>query len=161
MSDARITPAELNRKLADLSIPESELAMYFVTDDEHSGLFHPKLELNPATVELPADPAEARARSEAAMNFANGIARMRRRIRFDRMLADGYKGPVLVSEGDSWFQYPIKLEDTIDHLYAKGFAVRSLDAAGDTLENMLKDREYVDAIEARITAIVEAARALS
>ncbi len=68
------------------------------------------------------------------MNFANGIARMRRRIRFDRMLADGYKGPVLVSEGDSWFQYPIKLEDTIDHLYAKGFAVRSLDAAGDTLE---------------------------
>ena len=62
------------------------------------------------------------------------------------MLADGYKGPVLVSEGDSWFQYPIKLEDTIDHLYAKGFAVRSLDAAGDTLENMLKDREYVDAI---------------
>ena len=63
MSDARITPAELNRKLADLSIPESELAMYFVTDDDHSGLFHPKLELNPATVELPGDPAERRARS--------------------------------------------------------------------------------------------------
>lgn len=146
MSDARITPAELNRKLADLSIPESELAKYFVTDDEQSGLFHPKLALNPATVELPADPVEARARSEAAMNFANGIARMRRRIRFDRMIADGYSGPVLVAEGDSWFQYPIKLEDTIDYLYAKGFAVRSLDAAGDTLENMLKDHEYVDAI---------------
>ena len=146
MPAPRITPAELNRKLADLSVPESELADYFVTDDEHSGLFHPRLQLNPDTVELPADPAEARARSEAAMNFANGIARMRRRIRFDRMIADGYKGPVLVSEGDSWFQYPIKLEDTIDHLYAKGFAVRSLDAAGDTLENMLKDREYVDAI---------------
>ncbi len=146
MSDTRITPAELNRKLADLSVPESELAMYFVADDEHSGLFHPKLALNPDTVALPADPAEARARSEAAMNFANGIARMRRRVRFDRMLADGYSGPVLVSEGDSWFQYPIKLEDTIDHLYAKGYAVRSLDAAGDTLENMLKDHEYVDAI---------------
>lgn len=146
MAAPRITPAELNRKLADLSIPESELADYFIADDEHSGPFHPKLRLNPDTVELPADPAAARARSEAAMNFANGIARMRRSIRFDRMLADGYAGPVLVSEGDSWFQYPIKLEDTIDHLYAKGFAVRSLDAAGDTLENMLEDREYVDAI---------------
>ena len=118
MTNARITPAELNRKLADLTIPEHALAQYFVTDDDHSGLFHPRLQLNPETVELPADPAEARARSEAAMNFANGIARMRRRVRFDRMLADGYTGPVLVSEGDSWFQYPIKLEDTIDHLYA-------------------------------------------
>lgn len=146
MTDKRITPAELNRRLADLSIPESELAAYFVVDDERSGLFHPKLQLNPATVALPVDPAEARARSEAAMNFANGIARMRRRVRFDRMLADGYQGPVLVSEGDSWFQYPIKLEDTIDHLFAKGFAVRSLDAAGDTLENMLKDHEYIDAL---------------
>ncbi|MHB1374377.1 MAG: caspase family protein [Thauera sp.] len=146
MTAARITPAELNQKLADLSIPESALADYFIVDDAQSGLFHPKLQLNPDTVALPADPAEARARSEAAMNFANGIARMRRRVRFDRMLADGYKGPVLVSEGDSWFQYPIKLEDTIDHLYAKGYAVRSLDAAGDTLDNMLKDREYVDAI---------------
>lgn len=146
MSDKRITPAELNRKLADLSIPESELAAYFVVDDEESGLFHPKLQLNPATVKLPADPAEARARSEAAMNFANGIARMRRRVRFDRMLADGYQGPVLVSEGDSWFQYPIKLDDTIDQLFTKGFAVRSLDAAGDTLESMLKEHEYIDAI---------------
>lgn len=146
MTAPRITPAELNRKLADLSIPESDLAMYFVTDDEASGPFNPKLQLNPETVELPVDPLAARARSEAAMNFANGIARMRRRIRFDRMLADGYEGPVLVSEGDSWFQYPIKLEDTIDHLYAKGFAVRSLDAAGDTLDNMLKSHEYVDAI---------------
>ncbi|MBK8107545.1 MAG: CHAT domain-containing protein [Betaproteobacteria bacterium] len=69
MTDKRITPAELNRRLADLSIPESELAAYFVVDDERSGLFHPKLQLNPATVALPVDPAEARARSEAAMNF--------------------------------------------------------------------------------------------
>ncbi|ATE59010.1 caspase family protein [Thauera sinica] len=146
MANTRITPAELNRKLTDLSIPESELAQYFLTDEESSGFFDPKLQLNPETVDLPTDPDERHTRSEAAMNFANGIARMRRRLRFDSMLADGYKGPVLVSEGDSWFQYPIRLEDTIDHLYTKGFAVRSLDAAGDTLENMLKDREYVDAI---------------
>lgn len=146
MSDTRISQAELNRKLADLSIPERDLAQYFVLDEEQSGVFHPALQLNPATVELPGDPAAVRARSEAALTFANGIARMRRRIRFDRMLADGYKGPILVSEGDSWFQFPILLEDTIDQLYDKGYAVRSLDAAGDTLENMLREREYIDAI---------------
>lgn len=146
MTDTRISPADLNAKLADLSIPESELAQYFQMDEARSGPFRPALKLNPETVELPADTAEARARSEAAMNFANGIARMRRRVRFDRMIADGYAGPILVSEGDSWFQYPILLEDTIDQLYGKGFAVRSLDAAGDTLENMLKEREYIDAI---------------
>jgi lysophospholipase L1-like esterase len=62
------------------------------------------------------------------------------------MVADGYDGPILVSEGDSWFQYPIILDDTIDQLYEKGFAVRSLDAAGDTLENMLEEHEYIKAI---------------
>ena len=146
MADVRISPAELNRKLGDLSIPESELARYFVSDEERSGLFSPKLRLNPETVELPTDPAEARSRSDAAMNFANGIARMRRKFRFKRMLADGHAGPILVSEGDSWFQYPILLEDTIDQLYDKGFAIRSLGAAGDTLENMLKEHEYIDEI---------------
>lgn len=146
MTDTRISPSELNRKLADLSIPERDLAKYFEIDDERSGLLHPTLKLNPETVELPADANEARARSEAAMNFANGIARMRRRSRFDLMIADGYTGPILVSEGDSWFQYPILLDDTIDHLYDKGLAVRSLDAAGDTLENMLREREYIEAI---------------
>lgn len=146
MTDTRISPTELNRRLADPDIPESELAKFFTLDDERSGLFHPALKLNPETVALPAAAEEARARSEAAMNFANGFARMRRLRRFDAMIADGYAGPILVSEGDSWFQYPILLEDTIDHLYDKGFAVRSLDAAGDTLENMLKEREYLEAI---------------
>lgn len=37
MTAARITPAELNQKLADLSVPESALADYFVVDDAQSG----------------------------------------------------------------------------------------------------------------------------
>ena len=146
MTDTRITPAELNKKLSDLSIPEKDLARYFLIDEEGSGLFNPRLQLNPETIVLPADPAAARARSDAALNFANGIARLRRGARFNGMVADGYDGPILVSEGDSWFQYPIILDDTIDQLYEKGFAVRSLDAAGDTLENMLKEHEYIEAI---------------
>ncbi|MBL8459104.1 MAG: hypothetical protein JNM92_07060, partial [Zoogloea sp.] len=146
MTHTRITPAELNAKLSDLSIPEKDLARYFLIDEEASGLFNPRLQLNPETIVLPADPAEARARSDGALTFANNIARLRRGARFNRMVADGYDGPILVSEGDSWFQYPIILDDTIDQLYEKGFAVRSLDAAGDTLENMLEEHEYIKAI---------------
>jgi N-acetyl-anhydromuramyl-L-alanine amidase AmpD len=53
----------------------------------------------------------------------------------------------IVAEGDSWFQYPIRVLDTIDHLY-KLYAVRSFAEAADTLENYLKQREYLEAIKA-------------
>ena len=42
MTDTRITPAELNAKLSDLSIPEKDLARYFLIDEEGSGLFNPR-----------------------------------------------------------------------------------------------------------------------
>jgi lysophospholipase L1-like esterase len=146
MTDQRITLEKLHAKLADLSIPEKDLSAYFRIDEERSSILRPALQLNPDTVSLPGDPAVRDARGDTVIAFANTVSRMRRRLRFERMLADGYTGPVVVSEGDSWFQFPIKLEDTIDHLYGKGFAVRSLGAAGDTLKNMLAEREYVDAI---------------
>ncbi|MCE5245082.1 MAG: caspase family protein [Syntrophobacteraceae bacterium] len=146
MSEERISPEELNRKLADLSISEKDLSRFFMIDEERSSPFRPALRLNPQTVQLPEDPELASARSEAAMTFANRISRTRRLIKFECMIAGDYTGPVIVSEGDSWFQYPILLDDTIDHLYDHGLAIRSLDAAGDTLENMLAEHEYMDAI---------------
>lgn len=51
----------------------------------------------------------------------------------------------IVAEGDSWFQYPILVQDTLDHLY-RLYAIRNFSEAGDTLENYMKEREYVDAI---------------
>lgn len=147
MTDQRISPEELNTRLANFSLSEEELARYFLLDEERSGAFNPVLQLNPQTVILPVDPDAARARSQAAMTFANKIARMRRWQKFEQMLADDYSGPIIVSEGDSWFQYPILLKDTIDHLYSRRLAIRSLDAAGDTLANMLAEHEYIEAIQ--------------
>ena len=43
---------------------------------------------------------------------------MRRRWAFESRLAGGYNGPIIVSEGDSWFQYPLKLEDVSADDYA-------------------------------------------
>jgi N-acetyl-anhydromuramyl-L-alanine amidase AmpD len=51
----------------------------------------------------------------------------------------------IVAEGDSWFQYPLLVKDILDHLY-RVYAVRSYAMAGETLENYMMDREYLDAI---------------
>ncbi|MFA1627619.1 caspase family protein [Rhizobium mongolense] len=145
-SNEKITIEELNRRLADPAIIDDELQGYFLVDEAKSGPFNPVLAINPQTVSVPSTP-DARARSAALLNSANFIARLRRRIAFNGRVGSGtYKGPILVSEGDSWFQYPFKLTDIIDELMQK-YAVFSLDAAGDTLSNMYRQAEYVQAIE--------------
>ncbi|RVI15023.1 peptidase C14, caspase catalytic subunit p20 [Sinorhizobium meliloti] len=145
-SDRKISLEQLNRKLADPNLSEKELQRYFVVDDEKSGPFNPVLEINRAEVSVPETP-EGRARSAALLNSANFISRLRRQAAFHNRIGSGnYKGPIIVSEGDSWFQYPFRLIDVIDQLM-KDYAVFSLDAAGDTLSNMLRQSEYLDAIE--------------
>ncbi|MDW9414240.1 peptidase C14, caspase catalytic subunit p20 [Sinorhizobium meliloti] len=145
-SNSKISLEELNRKLADPNLSEQELQKYFLVDDEKSGPFNPVLEINREEVTVPMTP-EGRARSAALLNSANFISRLRRQAAFHNRIGSGdYKGPVIVSEGDSWFQYPFRLMDVIDQLM-KHYAVFSLDAAGDTLSNMLKQTEYMDAIE--------------
>ena len=62
-----------------------------------------------------------------------------------------YAGPsykVIVSEGDSWFQYPWVLNDIIDHVINKGHIVCSVGAAGGTLQEMYRNRkQYMKPIE--------------
>jgi len=47
----------------------------------------------------------------------------------------------IVAEGDSWFDYPLKI-DIIDNLIKDGFAIKNLAKAGDTLENMVYGTQY-------------------
>ncbi|AXA44624.1 caspase family protein [Rhizobium leguminosarum] len=144
-SNGVITLEELNRRLADPSVSDEELSRYFNVDQERSGPFSPVLTLNSNTVSIPPT-AEGTARSAALLNSANFIARLRRHVAFNARVGEGsYHGPILVSEGDSWFQYPFKLTDVIDDLMQK-YAVFSLDAAGDTLSNMFREAEYMEAI---------------
>lgn len=144
-SNGKISLEELNRRLADASLSDEELARYFLVDEDRSGPFNPVLTVNPDTVSVP-QTAEGTERSAALLNSANFIARLRRHFAFNARVGSGsYRGPILVSEGDSWFQYPFKLEDVIDDLM-QDYAVFSLDAAGDTLSNMFREAEYLDAI---------------
>lgn len=141
----KITVEQLMSKMSDMNADESELSEYFILDEERSGPFSPKFKLNPATVQIPRG-ANAAQRTAALMNSANWFARMNRKSAFQKKLAQGYDGPIIVSEGDSWFQYPIRLRDTIDHLMAS-YAIYSLGAAGDLLKRMADKQEYIRALE--------------
>lgn len=142
---AKITVDQLMAKMADPSVKEEDLADYFIVDEEESRAFAPQLRLNPATVQVPRG-ANAAQRTASLMNSANWLARLRRQVKFRDALARGYDGPIIVSEGDSWFQYPVLLKDTIDHLM-EDHAILSLGAAGDLLKRMADKAEYTRALQ--------------
>ena len=137
-----LTLEQLQAKLLDPNTPERELRPYFIVDQTEP--FSPRLAINPRTVVMPPEEMLA-TRSATVLNLANWVARQGRERRFQERLAQGYDGPVIVSEGDSWFQYPFILEDVIDQLLPT-YAIKSLDAGGDTLEHMFADKEYLGAI---------------
>lgn len=141
----KISLDELNVLLSDPNVGDEEIGQYFKVEEELSGPFEPAIVINPDTVDLPTT-LDARARSAGVVNAANYIERQKRRFAFNAKKNDShYRGPIIVSEGDSWFQYPFILTDVIDHLMKK-YAIFSLDAAGDTLSNMFKEAEYVEAL---------------
>lgn len=141
----KISIDKLMTMMSDPEADEAELSKYFMLDEEASRPFSPRFVLNPDTVSIP-EGTEGLERSAAAMNGANWFARMNRRGKFFKKLKGGYSGPIIVSEGDSWFQYPLLLTDTIDWLM-KDFAVRSLGAAGDLLKDIADKQEYLKAIK--------------
>lgn len=140
----KISVDQLMSKMADPNMDESELSPYFIPDTDNSGPFNPALKLNPDTVQIPTGP-NALERSALVMNSANWFARLSRRNKFQKIIASGYDGPIVISEGDSWFQYPVFLKDVIDHLY-ENYAILSLGAAGDLLKNMADKQEYIKAL---------------
>ncbi|MFW5641536.1 MAG: D-Ala-D-Ala carboxypeptidase family metallohydrolase [Roseicyclus sp.] len=148
----KITIDQLMAKLADLETDKADLSDYFIVDEDASRPFAPQFRLNPQTVAIPRGP-EAGARTALAMNGANWFARMHRQGAFYKRLRAGYSGPVIVSEGDSWFQYPILLKDTIDHLM-EDYAIFSLGAAGDLLQRMADKAEFIGALRDKNAGIL-------
>lgn len=140
----RLSMAELQGLMLDLDVPERELRRYFTIDPVRSRPFAPELAFDPATVAV--QRGAAGLEGEMLLGAANRMARKRRQLAFEQRLRQGDARPVLVSEGDSWFQFPLFLTDVIDHLGAE-FNIWSVDAAGDTLRNMVHgSSEYLSAL---------------
>ena len=138
----RISADQFREMVRDISVPDREIGELLIrsADDRNRGKLRDiTLVPDPAKVEV--EPGK-----ENALAIGNGISRSRRQRRFRRALGAGDKRPVLVSEGDSWFQFPFLIEDVIDHLSADHL-IWSMDAAGDTAENMLGlSSEYMEGL---------------
>jgi len=87
-------------------------------------------------------------REGALLDLANAMARKLRNARYQLKIAGGYSGLRILDEGDSWYQYPVMLDDIID-VVSREHAVFSLSGAGDTLEEMAGMAEYKQAIAER------------
>ena len=127
----KITYDDYRRMLLNPDVPDEEIAAY-ATVERGDSAFAPILRPNRDLVTMTADDIE----QEDALRIGNGLARFRRQRRFKRRVKEGEDLPVLVSEGDSWFQFPILIREVIDQL-GDDYLIWSVGAAGDTLENIV------------------------
>jgi len=136
-----LTANELQKLLDDVSTPDHLIAPYVQAEARPDRAMTPTISVNKTTV------AGAVTRGVLGLDLAwlNERTNQARNARFERKLADGWTGPRLLAEGDSWFLYPILLRDVIDNLEAD-HAVHSVAAAGDTLDNMLDGAGALDPI---------------
>lgn len=138
MTTQEISLAELQRMLTDIDVPDAQLRPFLVESFEESTPLNPVVRINPTKID--ADLTEA----AVALGSLNGVARWRRQRQYRRKIGT-WRGVRIVSEGDSWFQYPFLLDDVIDQLF-DAYAILSLDAAGDLLSDMVRQNELVSAV---------------
>lgn len=124
----------------------ARLREYFLPSDVRSRPFDAGVKLNPEKFPRPADalPFEVLV-SDELIELANAIERENRLQDYRRRLDSGYSGPIIVDEGDSWFQYPFLLTETIDQVMLK-YPVYSLSGAGHLLTDMRAQDEYTEVI---------------
>lgn len=121
----------LTRTLADPAVSRAELASHFELDLAKSKAFSPRFRLRQETAARLHPDDEMLAGS---LSLGDYFAQRRQRA-YREKIAAGWTGLRLVSEGDSWFQYPIVLADIVDQLFAD-YAIFDLSTAGDTLQNI-------------------------
>ncbi len=139
----RISQQVLIEKLRDIDISDEELAQYFIEDESSTDAFNPSVALNPKLVE------DDGLEGAFVLNSFNSICRWRRNRKYKRRIKN-WNGVRVVAEGDSWFQYPFILKDTIDQLIDLDnfqYAIYGLSEAGDLLSNIVREDEISEAIE--------------
>ena len=136
--------SELLAQVENPEVTEQDLAPYFVLSHESTRGIDPLFTINQEMVTI--DTPELR-ESALLLNSANWICKRSRQRKYDNK-KDRAKFRI-ISEGDSWFQYPFILHDVIDHLMADpDFAILSFGEAGDLIRDMVAKAEFTSAVEA-------------
>lgn len=135
----KITLTELRAMMRDLDVSDEEIAEYLELDSNDASAFAPSIRINSAVVD------DEGLEADVAMRAFNAWDKRRRQRKYRKKIEAGWNGLRIVSEGDSWFQYPFLLKDVIDHLF-DDYAIYSLGAAGDLVSDMLDQDEILGAI---------------
>lgn len=139
----KITYTELMDMIGDLDTTDAQIRPYLREKVEDTTAFDPQVEIDWSLVIDDRPMEQIEEEGAIAVPFLNSLSRGRRRRLYERKIRGGWNGIKIVSEGDSWFQYPWLLDDVIDHLMKQpDMAVRSLGAAGDLLRDMISVDEY-------------------
>jgi len=133
-----ISETELTEMMLDLDVPDHEIARYLIVESTREGAFAPNLIPNPNLVE------SSILEGGGIIQNVNRFSRWRRSRAYKRKIKN-WDGPRLVSEGDSWFQYPFLLDDVIDQL-DEHYAIRSLGAAGDLISDIVAQDELISTV---------------
>ncbi len=137
----KITYEQYRAMLIDPDSPDEKIVEYSKVVPGKSA-FGPELVPDPEKVVMSEDEIEA----ENAMRIGNGLARWRRNRRVQRALRGNDPRPLLVAEGDSWFQFPLLIKEVVSQL-GDDYLVWCVSAAGDTAQNMVFGApEYMDAL---------------
>ena len=139
---------EFREKIDDVTVDDDDLAKYFVALDDEGDLdsIGPLVVIDERIVDLQSEDIIL-TQGAGLFQLVNSLARRRRYKKFEKSLKEHGDRPVLVTEGDSWFQFPFILKDVVDNL-TEQFSVYSVGAAGDTTRNMVfNNPEYLTAID--------------
>ena len=129
---SKINFTELQDMMSSLESSKRNISQYLTLDKGRSGPFSPRFVADRSKVEM----NETQMELDSIVDWANAAERAQRQKDFKKAIQSNDERPVLVSEGDSWFQYPRFVDEIIDHL-SSSYLIWSLGAAGDTVSNML------------------------
>lgn len=136
----RLNYHELIAKLSDPQLGNEDLAPYF-TRQADGAPYQPAFVLTPDLVDAP----EGEESFTPLVFLANRYSMLRRQAEWRQKSAMGFEGLKFVAEGDSWFEYPVLLDDVVDQL-SEQYGIFSIAAAGDTLENIVSPVNFKDQI---------------
>ncbi|RYE72811.1 MAG: SGNH/GDSL hydrolase family protein, partial [Oxalobacteraceae bacterium] len=144
-----VQPDELDQMLApptdvqqDDIMADFALGLYFETDTTST---QPTLKLRDDIRVLMPDEGQRGLWTDVKLALANSVARRIQNRQYRQNLIRYPDRMRIVAEGDSWFQYPFLLRDIVDYLSGV-WSVYSVAAAGATLDDYLRNSEFLEAI---------------
>ncbi|MEM9920794.1 MAG: SGNH/GDSL hydrolase family protein [Bacteroidota bacterium] len=143
MAQRKISKLQLVEMIENLDLDDEELLNYLEIDSDASSAFDIAFRTKTGRIK-----GQSRA-TKGLLGTLNKRSRRKRQKKYRQKLKKRFSGIRIVSEGDSWFQYPLFLKDIIDNLNKKrDYAIYSLGYGGDWLSNIFREMEYIRAIRA-------------